>query len=579
MAEFPLRGIAASEGIAIGPAFRFVPGDLTVPSRPAGDATSEWARFEAARRAGEAELKDLRERLARQVGDDEASIFDAHRLMLADPMLEEKIRQRIEGGMGVEQAVSESADDVGRMLESTRDELFAARAADVRDVGRRLVRLLLGRPPDGLAGLTLPAVIVAEDLSPSDTAGLDPQMVLGIATAQGGWTSHSAILARTLGLPAVVALGEGLMQRVSAGDEVVLVGSEGLLLVGPEAETVAAYRRLEAEDRRRRETRRGRAAREARTTDGRRVEVAANVGDLASARAAVDNGADGVGLLRTEFLYLDEKDPPGEAKQIAAYREIFSSLGGRPIIIRTLDIGGDKPPSYLLFPREANPFLGWRAVRVSLDRPDLFRTQLRAILQASVGHEVRVMIPMVTGLEEVRRVRTMLAEAEAELAKEGRPHAGGLAMGIMVETPAAAVLVDILAEAADFFSLGTNDLTQYALAVDRGNASVAAVYQPLHPAVLRLIRTAIEAAHSAGKWIGMCGELAGLPKAVPILLGLGLDEFSMVPSQIPAIKDLISRLDGNAARALADEVLQLPTAGDVERHMESFLTELRAADG
>jgi phosphotransferase system enzyme I (PtsI) len=369
------------------------------------------------------------------------------------------------------------------------------------------------------------------------------------------------------------------MQRVSAGDEVVLVGSEGLLLVGPEAETVAAYRRLEAEDRRRRETRRGRAAREARTTDGRRVEVAANVGDLASARAAVDNGADGVGLLRTEFLYLDEKDPPGEAKQIAAYREIFSSLGGRPIIIRTLDIGGDKPPSYLLFPREANPFLGWRAVRVSLDRPDLFRTQLRAILQASVGHEVRVMIPMVTGLEEVRRVRTMLAEAEAELAKEGRPHAGGLAMGIMVETPAAAVLVDILAEAADFFSLGTNDLTQYALAVDRGNASVAAVYQPLHPAVLRLIRTAIEAAHSAGKWIGMCGELAGLPKAVPILLGLGLDEFSMVPSQIPAIKDLISRLDGNAARALADEVLQLPTAGDVERHMESFLTELRAADG
>jgi phosphotransferase system enzyme I (PtsI) len=573
MTETNLHGIPASDGIAIGPVHRFEQADLTIPPRQASSFEDERVRFEQARQKARAELEGVRQRVAQRAGEADAAIFEAHQLMLDDPLLEDKVIERLRQGATAEQAVDEATAEVADMLAGMEAELFAARAADVRDVGRRVIRLLLGRPPADLAELPRSCVIVAGELTPSDTAGLDPSLALGICTARGGLTSHSAILARALGIPAVVGIGDGALDRVPDGIEVIVDGTAGLLVISPEPATVRAYKDRQAAARQRRETLRELAQRPAHTADGRRVEVAANVGDVASARSADDMGAEGIGLLRTEFLYLDEEQPPSEERQIQSYTEIFEAMAGRPVIVRTLDIGGDKPPSYIPFPEEMNPFLGWRAVRISLDRPDLFRTQLRAILRAAAGHQVQVMIPMITGLEELRRARALMAEAQASLQRDGLDHAADVPLGIMVETPAAAVLVDVLAREADFFSLGTNDLTQYTLAVDRGNATVAGLFQPLHPAVLRLIRTAIGAAHRADRWIGMCGELAGMRKAIPILLGLGLDEFSMAPGSIPEAKEMIGRLTIERAQAIAERALALGTAEEVEAYMREEMEE------
>ena len=366
------------------------------------------------------------------------------------------------------------------------------------------------------------------------------------------------------------------MKVVSTGTELILDGQEGTLLVHPGPERMEQYRNFK----RKREARLAQiktvALEPARTASGRRVEVAANIGDAASAREAVAYGAEGVGLLRTEFLYLEDTQPPGEEKQVRVYREIFTLMGQRPVIVRTLDIGGDKPPSYLPFPQEMNPFLGWRAIRISLARTDLFKTQLRAILRAAPGYPVRIMFPMIDGLDELRQARQVVEGVQEELKKEKLEYAEGVPVGIMVETPAAAVLVDMLAEAADFFSLGTNDLTQYTLAVDRGNATVSALYQPLHPAVLRLIKETIDLAHAKGKWVGMCGELAGMQKAIPILLGLGLDEFSMNPRAIPEAKHLISQLEDTNAARIAQHALTLGTAAEIESYMKATLGEFEA---
>jgi len=574
MGDLPLRGLPASEGIAIGPAHRFQVPEKTIPHREPGPFDDEWRRFDQARQAAGRELSELRQRLSQRAGEGEAAIFDAQRMMLDDPLLSDHVRRRLREGVSVEQAVAGAAGQIADQLASMTDELFAARAADIADVGDRLVRILLGRPAADLGELREPSVIVAEELTPSDTAGLDPAMTLGFCTAAGGLTSHSAILARTLGLPAVVGMGEGTLERIADGDELILDGGQGVVWVAPSASLLTEYRGRQADRRKQAAAWRSAAEGEARTSDGRRFEVAANVGDLASARQAAANGAEGIGLLRTEFLYLEARRPPPEDEQRKAYGEIFAAMNGKPVIVRTLDVGGDKPPTYLTFPHELNPFLGWRAIRVSLDRPDLFITQVRAILRAALGHDVRIMLPMVSGFDEVRRARELVARAETDLGKEGLPFARDLPLGIMVETPAAAVLVDVLAREADFFSLGTNDLTQYTLAVDRGNARVAPLFQPLHPAVLRLVRTAIDSAHGAGKWIGMCGELAGMRNAIPILLGLGLDEFSMAAGSIPEAKALIGRMDLEQARRLAEETLALATADEIEARMERFLGEI-----
>ena len=574
MKESQLQGVAASSGIAIGPAYCFFPPDLVIPSRKPESAEQELARFASALKQAREELQKLHEVMVQRAGEKDAAIFEAHQMILDDPAFIKKVRKAVEGGQIIEQAVVSATDELAKMLAGMANEMFAARAMDVKDVGRRILRILLGLPDCALGSMDVPSIVIANDLTPSDTASLDPKLTLGFCTASGGLTSHSAILARNLGIPAIVALGEDLVKSVPAGTMLVLDGQAGTLLINPSPTAVKDFKNKQLEREQHLQQVRALAGQPAQTTNGRRVEVAANIGDLASARDAVQNGAEGVGLLRTEFLYLDETQPPSEEKQYNTYREIFEVMGQRPVIVRTLDIGGDKPPSYLPFPNEMNPFLGWRAIRISLDRPELFKTQLRAILRAAEGYQARIMFPMIVDLDELRRARKVVDEVKQELDAERLPYAKDVPVGIMVETPAAAVLVDVLSEAADFFSLGTNDLTQYTLAVDRGNATIAALYQPLHPSVLRLVKQTIDLAHSRGKWAGMCGELAGMAKAIPILLGLGLDEFSMGPRAIPEAKHLISRLDDEKCRLIAEKALSLGTAAEIETYMQQVLDEL-----
>lgn len=574
MSEQILRGIPASDGIAIGPAYFYAQPELSIPARIPQSVEKEMARFESAREQARLELQSLYASVEARAGEAEASIFKAHQMMLGDPTLEQDVRERVQVGEIIEQAVLTASNQLADMLAAMEDELFAARAMDVKDVGCRVLRILLGLADTTLGAVTEPSIIVADDLTPSDTASLDPKLTLGFCTVYGGLTSHSAILARTLGIPAIVGLGESLLQSVATQTSLALDGKEGALVIEPSNATINEFRQRKHEHELRLQVMQTSAQEEARTANGRRVEVAANVGDVESARDAIEYRAEGVGLLRTEFLYLEDTQPPSEEKQVSIYREIFEVMGERPVIVRTLDIGGDKPPSYLLFPNEMNPFLGWRAIRISLEEQDLFKTQIRAILRAAVGHQVRIMFPMISDLDELRQARGLVEAVKLDLKRSSVEFADSVPVGIMVETPAAAVLVDVLAEASDFFSLGTNDLTQYTMAVDRGNAKVASLFQPLHPSVLRLVKQTIEAGHAKGKWVGMCGELAGMQKAIPILLGLGLDEFSMNPRAIPEAKHLIGQLTDEQAREIAAQVLSLKTAAEIEQTMKEVLASL-----
>lgn len=571
-----LKGVAASQGIAVGPVVCYQPPDLTLPERHAGTTQEEYARFQEACGCAHTELEEVRAQVEKRTGGKEnAAIFEAHISILEDPMLAEAVQTRVEAGEIVESAVAEATKELAAMLAGMEDEIFAARAMDVQDVGQRVLRILLNIPESSLANLKEPSIILAPDLTPSDTAKMDPELILGFCTASGGLTSHSTILARTLGIPAVVGLGPLLLDAVPDDARLVLDGIEGVIIVNPEPEVEERYRRQEEQRRALLATMKALAGKKAATADGRRVEVAANIGDAESARSAVQFGAEGVGLLRTEILYLEETRQPSEDKQIKLYREIFEAMGDRPVIVRTMDIGGDKPPSFLQFPPEMNPFLGWRAIRICLDNHPLFKTQLRAILRAAVGYKALIMFPMISAVEELVAARQVLDEVKAELEAEGLEYAKEVPVGIMVETPAAAMLTDALSKYADFFSVGTNDLTQYTLAVDRGNERVAGLYQPLHPAVLRLIKVTIDQAHQHGRWVGMCGELAGMQKAIPILLGIGLDEFSMVPRAVPEAKWLIGQLSDDEAARIAEHALGLGTAAEIEAYMKEVLDQFK----
>lgn len=574
MNEKIFKGIPASDGIAVGHVFCYIPAELNIPICAAGSVDEEMSRFFAAREQARTELQGLYVAIEKRAGKEEAAIFEAHQEMLSDPALEGRVRELVEIGQTAEQALLAATQELAALLAGMDDELFAARALDVKDVGRRILRIMLGLPDTALSAVTTPSIILAEDLTPSDTASLDPKVTLGFITAQGGLTSHSAILARTLGLPAIVGMGSPVLATISGGTLIAMDGRSGEMIVEPDLDTSTRYEQIKAQRESHLQVLKAAAEKDACTANGRRVEVAANVGEAASTRDAIEFGAEGIGLLRTEFLYLEDIQPPSEEKQFQIYREIFEMMGTRPVIVRTLDIGGDKPPSYLPFPDEMNPFLGWRAIRISLDEPELFKTQLRAILRAAVGHQARIMFPMVSDLDELRRARDIVDAVKRDLSIASVEFASDVPVGIMVETPAAAVLVDVLAEASDFFSLGTNDLTQYTMAVDRGNAKVSGLFQPLHPAVLRLIRQTIDAAHSKGKWVGMCGELAGMTKAIPILLGFGLDEFSMNARAIPEAKNLIGRLTDEQAREIATRAMSFGTAAEIENYMKGILASL-----
>ena len=559
-----IRGIAASRGVAIGPAFHFRRADLSFERCTVEDPAAEWARFQAALETAREQLADVYAKAEAESGAEQAAIFQAHALMLEDPELLEAVRTAIEEQcINAEAALSDAAEMYVQMLEALDDEYLSARAADVRDVATRVLRILLGVAESPTANLTVPSIILARDLTPSDTVLLDKSLVLGFCTAEGGATSHTAILARGLGLPAIVGAGPSVLE-IPDGAMLVLDGGDGTLLVGPDEGTVAEYRARQAAATVVLARAREKAHEPAVTRDGHRIEVAANIGNVEGARAALEAGAEGVGLLRTEFLYLERSRLPDEEEQYRAYRAIVDVFGDRPVVLRTLDIGGDKDLPYLDLPHEMNPFLGLRAIRLCLARPELFRPQLRAALRAGAGRNLKLMFPMVATVSEVRAARAVLEECRAELLAEGQPVAEEMEVGIMVEIPAAALMADHLAAEVDFFSIGTNDLSQYTLAADRTNAQVAPLATGFQPAVLRLVRDVIAAAHAQGKWVGLCGELAGEPLAIPILLGLGLDEFSMNPPAIPLAKQVIRALTLEEAQEVAQAALKLDSPDAVQ---------------
>lgn len=557
------EGIPASEGIAIGPAFVYRPRSPSTARRRVADPDVELARLRRALARAKEQLVETHREAVGVWGAKTAVVFEAHRMFLEDPALLEVVESQIRAGVNAEAALAEGVAKFEATFARLEDPLLRERAADLRDVGQRVLRVLSGEEEQSLAVLDAPTIIVAGELTPSDTVRLRKGLTLAAATARGGRTSHAAILMRAVGLPAVVGLGDGLLDAVTHGTQVIVDGQAGLLIIQPDPATLAEYQSQASRQRALQEETALGAQAPAVTKDGRRVEVAANIGDVESAALALRAGAEGVGLLRTEFLFLDRATVPDEDEQYTAYRAIATVLGARSLIIRTLDVGGDKPPSYLDFGRELNPSLGWRAIRVSLGHPEMLKTQLRAILRAGAGFNVKVMFPLVATIEEVRAARRLLEEARVELAARRAECAEAMEVGIMVEVPAVALIADLLVREVDFFSLGTNDLIQYLLAVDRTSERVGYLYDPLHPAVLRLIKSVIDCAHRQGRWVGMCGEMAGDLDAVPLLVGLGLDEFSMNPPAIPAAKSLLRTLDARAMQDVAAQALELPSGAEI----------------
>ncbi len=565
-----MQGVGASPGLAIGPAFMFQKEDLGYHSHQVFDPPAEWVRMELALKTASDQLNAIYEKALAETGQAQAEIFEAHQQMLSDPELVESIRTAIlEKKTDAETALTEITEGYACTLEAMEDEYFRARAADVRDVSRRALRILLGRQEVDVT-MRQRCLVIAADLTPSDTIRLDKSMLLGFCTAEGGATSHTAILAKALGLPAVVGAGEQMLS-IQAGELVILNGSTGKVLVNPDENTLAASRLAQNLEKDQAAVELSQALYPAVTRDGHSVEVVANVGSFSDAQQGIQKGAEGIGLLRTEFLYLERHTAPNEDEQYDAYKAIFDVMGERPVVIRTIDVGGDKELPYIDLGHEDNPFLGWRAIRMCLDNPDFFKTQLRAILRASVGHDIRIMFPMIATVSEVRKARLMLDEARADLDHAGIPYGQKIQTGIMIEIPAAAVMADKFIGVVDFFSIGTNDLTQYTLAVERTNKKVGYLSNALDPAVLRLIARVIEEGHKGGVWVGMCGELAGDPRALPVLLGMGLDEFSMAPSMIPHAKAVIRENDLTVCKRLAADVLDLATYADVEYYLTQCL--------
>lgn len=563
-----LHGIGASGGIAIGPAVVYRAELPAIQIRIVDDAEAEAARLEAAVAAVMERLERLEATATAGAGTAVGEIFGAHRMFLEDPSFSGEALSLVRtNAVCAEAAVSTVTEQLAVEFEEIGDEYFAQRAGDLRDIGTQLVRELLGLGEAGFAGLSRPSVIVAHDLTPSETITIPPGMALAFVTEIGSPTSHTAILARGLGIPAVVGIGG---HEIGPGTVLGVDGEAGSVWVDPDAVVVAALTQRRADLQARREQAERHAGEPAVTRDGRRIEVVANIGSPADAVRAAEQGAEGVGLFRTEFLFIDRGAPPTEDEQVEAYREVFAVFGDRPVVVRTLDVGGDKPVPGIEVGEELNPFLGKRGVRLTLDAPELFRTQLRALLRAAVGANLKLMFPMVASLGEIEAARSAVASAKAELDAEGVPRAAGFEIGIMVEVPSAAVTADLLAPHVDFFSIGTNDLTQYTLAVDRTNPAVAPMADALHPAVLRLIGQVIEAAHAHGKWVGLCGELAGDPVAAPVLLGLGLDEWSMNPPAIPLVKERIRTLSVDDGRTMAERCLRATSPGQVR----DILTEV-----
>jgi phosphoenolpyruvate-protein phosphotransferase (PTS system enzyme I) len=572
-----LRGIPAAAGVAIGSCVLYDPKPPVIPQHQIAleAITAEKERLQQAIKASMQEVSQLRDQVEAKLGKEEAAIFDAHLLILEDEALLEAANQRIEQElMNAERALWEAAEEFAQILAGLSDSYFQARAADIHDIRTRVISHLQGKSNPSLRFLNQPVVVAARDLLPSDTAGLDATYVLGLATEQGGPTSHTAILARQMGIPAVVGvpgLLSALQSQETLPQRVALDGSTGTVEIDPDAATVASYEAALQKHRQHQEQLQSFRLLPAITLDNVMVEIAANIGNPHDAKLAAEAGANGVGLFRTEFLFLDRTTPPDEGEQLAAYSAVLEVFAGKTVIVRTLDIGGDKSIPYLHLAAESNPFLGLRGIRLCLaeEYQYLFRAQLRALLRAAEAPAASlwIMLPMISDIGEIRKTKALIAEIEAELLQEGKlrtPVKQQIRLGIMVETPAAALLVDVLAKEVDFFSIGTNDLAQYTLASDRMNASLAALHRPFHPAVMRSIAHIVTTSRRHERWVGMCGEMAGDPRATAFLLGLGINELSMESSSLNAVKQVIRNTTTTQAQALVERVLQAESAGAVE---------------
>jgi len=570
------KGIGAASGIAIGPAYKIGREDFLVPKQgiSPGDIPLQIQLFEEALIQTRKEIIDLQKTIAVELGQEQAEIFDAHLLVLEDRMLIEEIILRLKKEqLNVAYIFSEVLKKYVDVFSKIEDEYLKERTADVNDVGKRILRHLLGKKRMTLEGLTERAVIVAHDLSPSDTVIMHKRSVCAFVTDIGGKTSHTAIMAKSLEIPAVVGLDEATL-KINSGDILIVDGATGNVIVNPDEETTRFYH--EELEKLKGISDNFLAVKNlpALTRDGKIIEIAANIELPDEVPAVKLHGAHGIGLYRTEFFYMNRKDIPTEEEHYQAYRYVAEEMSPDPVIIRTLDLGGDKFLSQFQIPREMQPFMGWRAIRFCLAQPDIFKVQLRAILRASVHGNLKLMYPMISGVEELKQANRLLDEAKDELNRQGLPFDPQIEVGAMIEVPSAAMTADILALEVDFFSIGTNDLIQYSLAVDRTNEKVAYLYEPTHPAVLRLIKNVIDCAHEANIWVGMCGEMAGEPALVLVLLGLGLDEFSMPPQVIPEVKYIIRSVTLSQAQDIAREALKLSTGKEVEEFSQLKLKEI-----
>ncbi|HGT0128344.1 phosphoenolpyruvate--protein phosphotransferase [Clostridioides difficile] len=562
------KGIGASPGVALGKALVVEHSELVIEKKSIDNVEAEIAKLEDAVAVSKEELVKVKERASEELGAEEAEIFEAHLLVLEDPELIGSAIDKIKTeSVNAEYALNEIKEMFVSMFESMDNEYMKERAADIKDVTNRILRHILGIKVVDLSALSEEVVLIAHDLTPSDTATMNKKMVLGFLTDIGGRTSHTAIMSRTLEIAAIVGLND-ITSKVKDGDFVVFNGDTGEVIVNPDEETINKYTELKAKYEDERKALQLLKGKPSVTLDGKHVELAGNIGTPNDIEGLIKNDAEGVGLYRTEFLYMDRDSFPTEEIQYEAYKAVLEGMDGKPIVIRTLDIGGDKELSYLSMEPEMNPFLGYRAIRLCLDRKDIFKTQLRALYRASVHGRLRIMFPMISSLEELLQAKEVVKEVLAELDSEGVAYAKDVEIGMMIEVPSAAVISDVLAKHVDFFSIGTNDLIQYTCAVDRMNQKISYLYNQFNPAVLRLIKTVIDNAHKEGKWAGMCGESAGDQKMIPILLGMGLDEFSMSPISILPARKLITSVKESDMKKLADDVLNMGTAEEIKSYIE-----------
>ena len=570
-----ISGILASPGIAFGKALLLIEDEIVINRKKISEdqVDQEVKRFLDGRAQAAQQLEAIRVKAGETFGEEKAAIFEGHIMLLEDEELEQEIIDLIKKDHASADAAAYSViDGQAKALEELDDEYLKERAADVRDIGKRLLQNILGLHIVDLSAIQEESILVAKDLTPSETAQLNLKKVLGFITDLGGRTSHTSIMARSLELPAIVGTGN-VTATVKNGDFLILDGVNNKVYVNPSESELEELKAVQTQYLSEKHELAKLKDLPAITLDGHQVEVCANIGTVRDVAGAERNGAEGVGLYRTEFLFMDRDALPTEEEQFQAYKAVAEAVGSQAVIVRTMDIGGDKDLPYMNLPKEENPFLGWRAIRIAMDRKEILHAQLRAILRASAFGKLRIMFPMIISVEEVRILKAELETLKAQLREEGKAFDETIEVGIMVETPASAVIARHLAKEVDFFSIGTNDLTQYTLAVDRGNDLISHLYNPMTPSVLNLIKQVIDASHAEGKWTGMCGELAGDERATLLLLGMGLDEFSMSAISIPGIKKIIRNTNFEDAKALAEQALAQPTAEDLMNLVNKFIKE------